>query len=241
MTDTGKLRRVETVDCLPFDAELKSLASHLSEVRTKSIGLHRHTRSVELATWMPLATHNRDLFAALHAQSSRLTAEAAHFPTIVTWIYTFAERHAGWASRAQIVVLEPRKEVYLHADWGLYYALRDRYHLVLSSEGSVMISGTEEKLFKTGDVFFYPNKVRHGARNDSDSARIHLIFDLLPKNKWQQLSRFLRYLFVLKRHQRAPQYPLTTFEEDVLHFNTALQERHFLLPSQDSLHASAHQ
>jgi len=228
MADTGMLRVVETIDCGQFNTELASLPAHLSETRAKSIGHHRHTRSVELVTYVSLPSHDRDWFAAFHAQSSRMTAEAAPFQSIIEWMKAFADRHNGWASRAQIVVLEPRKEVYPHADWGLYYALRDRYHLVLASEGSVMIAGTEEKIFKTGDVFFYPNKVRHGARNDSNGDRTHLIFDILPKSKWRQLSRFLWYLFILKPHQQAPQYPATTLRQDIQHFKTALQEQHFI-------------
>ncbi len=224
----GKLRRIETTDCTRFADELALLSPYLSDVRGKDFNHHRHTRSIALVSWASLDPGTPDWFASFHSQKSTPTADAAHFCSIVAWILAFAERHHGLASRAQIVVLEPQKEVYLHEDWGLYYALRDRYHLVLASEGSVMISGAEEQEFKTGDVFFYPNKVKHGARNGGDSPRIHLIFDLLPKNRWRQLGRFLWYLIALKRIQQSAARPAATFEQDIVNFTTALQERHFI-------------
>ena len=54
----------------------------------------------------------------------------------------FAHEMDADLSRATIVRLKPRSQVYSHIDTGTYYFIRDRYHLVLhSSSGSVLKSG----------------------------------------------------------------------------------------------------
>ena len=53
----------------------------------------------------------------------------------------FAEETNCELSRATIVRLKPKSQVFRHIDEGSYYFLRDRFHLVLkSSAGSVRSS-----------------------------------------------------------------------------------------------------
>jgi len=219
------LRLIETINTTHFERALAILPQYLTDTRAKAIELHQHTRSVILVSW-PLHMP-QGWFEGFHAQRAVVRPVAQHFPEIIKWVLDFARQHGSWVSRAQIVVLEPHKEVYLHEDWGLYYALRDRYHLVLRSAGSLMISGSEQKIFHTGDVFLYPNKVMHGAKNIGEHERIHLIFDVLPRKKMILVFRFLHYLFLLKRTQRSKEYPSATFAQDIGNLFEALRQRHF--------------
>ena len=44
-----------------------------------------------------------------------------------------------------------------------------------------MVSGCEECVFGEGDVFFLEEKKLHGAYNDFNQDRIHIIFDIVPQ------------------------------------------------------------
>ena len=84
-------------------------------------------------------------------------------------------------SRATIVRLKPKSQVFRHIDEGSYYFLRDRFHLVLqSSTGSVLMSGGEQVRMQEGELWWFDNKQYHESCNESGDWRIHYIFDLLP-------------------------------------------------------------
>ena len=64
---------------------------------------------------------------------------------------------------------------------GEYYAVRNRYHLVLDGpEGSTLEAGGERIHPKTGELWCFDNKQEHSAENPGSKDRIHLIFDLKP-------------------------------------------------------------
>jgi hypothetical protein len=78
-----------------------------------------------------------------------------------------------------IVRLKPFGQVYKHYDFGKYYDMRDRFHLVLQSKtGSLLTSGDEAQILKTGELWWFNNSLEHQAFNDSDEWRIHVIFDI---------------------------------------------------------------
>ncbi len=112
---------------------------------------------------------------------SRYTTIARRFPAVVDFILSFADQKNAMLGRAKIVKLPGGNRVYPHVDRGEYYARRDRYHLVLKSEGSWMRAGDEEIRMRTGELWWFDNKAEHEARNDSSNSRIHLIFDLEPQ------------------------------------------------------------
>jgi len=111
---------------------------------------------------------------------SRFTTLSRRVPHAVAFIRAFAEEVGGELSRAKIVSLPPGQRVYLHRDRGDYYAERDRYHLCLRSEGSLLRCGDEEVRMKPGELWWFDNKEEHEAYNDTGSDRVHLIFDLRP-------------------------------------------------------------
>ncbi len=83
-----------------------------------------------------------------------------------------------------IVSLPPGKQIYLHFDIGTYFFIRDRYHLVLQSQGSTMEVLGEQTTFREGELWWFSNKVHHRAMNNTDDFRIHVIFDALPKKNF---------------------------------------------------------
>ena len=115
-------------------------------------------------------------------QESSFTALSEAFPKAATFMTNFAKAMNCKLSRATIVRLKPKSQVFRHTDAGAYYFIRDRYHLVLrSSAGSLMKSGDEEVRMQEGELWWFDNKQFHEAYNESDEWRIHYIFDLLPQ------------------------------------------------------------
>lgn len=112
---------------------------------------------------------------------SRYTSMSASFPATVAFIEAFAEEQGGRLGRARYARLPPGKTVLPHMDRGEYYRRRDRHHLVIRSEkGSLLRAGGETVRMQEGELWWFDNKAVHDACNDSDTDRIHLIFDVLP-------------------------------------------------------------
>ena len=84
---------------------------------------------------------------------------------------------------SRLVRLPPGASVGTHRDHGAYYAIRDRYHLVIESEpgGSIVGAIDREVEMHPGDLWRLPNKELHWARNLSHHDRIHFIFDVMPR------------------------------------------------------------
>jgi len=112
---------------------------------------------------------------------SRPTSLSTRFPATVSILDELANRLGGTLGRAKLALLPPGMQVQPHADRGEYYRIRNRYHLVLrSSGGSELSAGDERVHMQEAELWWFNNKAIHSARNRSDTARIHMIFDLLP-------------------------------------------------------------
>jgi hypothetical protein len=109
----------------------------------------------------------------------------------------------GTMGRAVMTNLKPNGTIYPHTDDGLYWLLRDRYHLVLkSAAGSLFKAGGEEVRMQEGELWWFDPTVPHEAFNDSDEDRIHIIVDVLSA---RSLKTFR------KRLARAPGRSLRAF------------------------------
>ena len=113
---------------------------------------------------------------------TRYTTISRQFPRTTKFICDWAERFDAELARAKLVNLPVGHVVYPHHDRGEYYARRNRFHFVLQSEGSWMRAGDEEVRMRTGEFWWFDNKAEHEARNDGEVDRIHLIFDLEPRD-----------------------------------------------------------
>lgn len=129
-----------------------------------------------------------------------------HFPNIKNWVEEFAKRRDGRVERVFIAALAPHKQIYRHADRGYYFAPRDRYHLVLKSEGSWMRIAGQEATLKEGEVWWINNKAAHESFNDSDHVRIHLIVDLYPNSVVRRVVNYLRWIYLGLRPKRLTNY-----------------------------------
>jgi len=113
---------------------------------------------------------------------TRWTTTSNYFPAVVGFLEDTAREQNGELSRARIVNLPGGARVYPHVDRGEYYAPRDRYHLVLDApEDTTLEAGGECIHPKAGELWWFDNKQSHAAENPSSKDRIHLIFDLLPR------------------------------------------------------------
>lgn len=107
-----------------------------------------------------------------------------YFPLTLAWLRATAGVLGGELARALFARLPPGAQVYRHIDRGDYYACRDRFHLVIESRGgSPMVCGRERVVMQEGELWRFDNKRPHEASNPSDSPRVHLIFDLLMKER----------------------------------------------------------
>jgi hypothetical protein len=58
---------------------------------------------------------------------------------------------------------------------------------------------SESVFFQTGDLFSFENRLIHGATNDEESERVHVIFDLLPQNFIVLIGRYIMWIVYYSR------------------------------------------
>lgn len=175
------------VDVKAFLEELEAMDSSWSAFRAQSIPCQRETVSIKLREAIPML-HVRDIDNPF----TRKTEMYERFPHLTTFLEGYADSIRGELARVIVVKLKERGKVYPHYDKGLYYSLRDRYHLVLKSEGSEMISGKETQIFQRGELWWFDNKAEHVALNKNVTPRVHVIFDVLPKSPWGRLKNYFK-------------------------------------------------
>ena len=168
------------IDPKPFLSEIDAVDSIWYEQtgRQKSASVQREALAIPVRGMRKSAQGDR-LRRDVH--ESRWTTGSFRMPAARRFLQSVAEAEGGSLGRAKIVSLPPGNRVYPHIDRGDYYKVRNRYHLVLQSEGSWMRAGDEEVRMKTGELWWFDNKAEHEAMNDGAEPRIHIIFDLLPE------------------------------------------------------------
>ena len=171
------------VDTRPFLRELEA-ASHLwyeDTSRQLKVNCQRHTLNIFLrAAKKPLPQGAKN---ANDVHESRGMKHSRKFPETLSFCEQIAEEQTGNLGRATLVALRPKSKVYPHVDTGAYYAIRDRYHLVLfSPKGSCLTAGGETVVMQEGELWVFNNKVLHSAENNFNQSRVHLIFDVQPQH-----------------------------------------------------------
>ncbi len=174
-------RLAEGIDVSPFLAELAAAPDlwHADTSRQRKVRCQRDTLNIFLrVARKPLPPGAKN---ANDVHESRTARSARGFPTALTFCEEIARLQEGELGRATLVALQPRGWVRPHVDAGAYYRPRDRFHLVLQSrDGSPLTSGGETVVMREGELWAFDNKAAHDARNPTDVARVHLIFDVLP-------------------------------------------------------------
>jgi hypothetical protein len=168
---------VATAEPQTFLAEINGLTEEdwARDVR-HNIPVQRETRAISLVTRTARTGDRR------HNQYVRqVDSYAARLPGLMAWLLEFAATAGGGMLQlARVVNLRAGGQVYRHIDRGLYYMIRDRYHLVLSSSGSRMKCEDQVSIWAPGEVWWFNNHIPHQAFNDGDTERVHVIFDILP-------------------------------------------------------------
>lgn len=81
--------------------------------------------------------------------------------------------------RCIVAKLPPGGKIDPHVDEGAPAEYYDRYHVVLhSSPGCVFRAGNEKIVMKTGDIWWFNNRLEHEVINNSADDRICLIVDI---------------------------------------------------------------
>lgn len=175
-------RRIRfAIDPQPFLAEVAAIdgAWECSTGRQKKIKVQREALSIPLRGLRKSAIGGRK---RRDVHESRWTSASKRYPLTCLFLRDFATDQDALLGRAKIVRLPAGRRVYPHVDRGEYYAMRDRFHLVLrSARGSWLKAGDEEIRMQEGELWWFDNKQLHEAFNDGDEDRIHVIFDLLPR------------------------------------------------------------
>jgi hypothetical protein len=178
---------IGTIDVSPFMEEVAAVGvQEFGKNSRHTIRVQRDTESIEL---MARATQGAN---PRHDQQVRPSRDAEKFPKLMSWLQEFAATTGrGTLQIARIVLLKGLSQVYPHVDRGLYYLIRDRYHVVLKSPaGSRMQCESQTSTWYAGQVWWFNNHVVHQAFNDSSEERIHVIFDVLPERNRDLARRF---------------------------------------------------
>lgn len=128
------------------------------------------------------------------------TQYADKFPQLIEYLSDFAKKNNACLSRVFLAKIKDNAVPYRHVDLGFFYMFHHRYHLVIdSSQGSEMESGDLKKIFFSGDVFSINNKIPHTGMNHKEGGeRVHVFFDILPKNPLTLTRMYLQWLFVYR-------------------------------------------
>lgn len=81
--------------------------------------------------------------------------------------------------RVMINKLKPGGKVFPHADTPVHAEYWDRFHIVLQSgPGNIFRCGDETVSMKTGEVWWFNNKLEHEVTNNSADERINMVVDI---------------------------------------------------------------
>lgn len=85
----------------------------------------------------------------------------------------------GHLGRAYISKLVPGGKIYPHVDPGLYFAIHNRYHIVLTTNLNVeFFTETENIKCRPGELWRFNNRAKHWGENKGSTDRLHIIFDV---------------------------------------------------------------
>ena len=96
-----------------------------------------------------------------------------------TAIFKLIEKEFGKKEvhRCGFLALPVNEYVGAHIDEGTYYKTKDRYHLSIKGEYQYFTGGESIEV-KPGTLFWFNNKMPHGAVNIADETRITFVFDI---------------------------------------------------------------
>jgi len=144
--------------------------------RQDKVTVQKETQSIMLRG---VRRGNKEEEKTENIQDTKDTVLSANYPATMRLVNDYAASREARLGRVLFAKLPAGGKVYPHIDHGLYYATRDRLHLVVdSARGSIMECGGEMVEMSKGEIWWLDNKTIHSSFNGSNKDRIHLIFDL---------------------------------------------------------------
>ncbi len=135
-----------------------------------------------------------------NALESQDSVYAKDFPETLFYLQTLSAELQGYLARVSMVKTLDEYRYFPHVDKGYYYLFHKRYHVVLISSGSTMISAENREEFKGGDIFYLNNlQVHSGKHSHEHDERVHIIFDVLPYNLFLIMRRYFHWLLVERK------------------------------------------
>ena len=181
-----------------FGFELKIINAHKDTASKKEyFDYHKDSAWQHIFSAYRIGEKDRtQLFCDMNSNFLHRKKHYRAFPKTLCFLKSIADKHDSCLQRIIFAQLESGGEVLPHVDSGRYFKHRDRYHLVLkSSHGSEFTAGDEKQIFKEGELWWFNNKERHSVKNLNDSPRLHIIFDLLPKNHFRLREKIVYGFF----------------------------------------------
>jgi hypothetical protein len=88
----------------------------------------------------------------------------------------------GLVARAMLARLPAKSTVHSHKDSGRLFEISRRFHIPITTNNkcSVVVAG-REVFMNAGECWEISNLRTHSAKNDGDTDRVHLIFDVIPE------------------------------------------------------------
>lgn len=165
------------VDILPFFEELE--AHPEAYMPGASDGDHPNTKGIilkfpDLKTYdLKTVTEEVDLnsvyYPAYHLYKS--------LPKLLDKVMELVKgKHLAWAG---VLNLAAGGEIKPHEDTTKLPVDYKRIHVVIKTEpGCTLKTGDEELHMKTGEVWWFNNRIMHSGKNESDTNRIHMVLDI---------------------------------------------------------------
>lgn len=181
---------------VPVDGLLEEVTKNhelwfVDTTRQETIDKQRETYAITLRSHADQAQLDSRVRRAMpFGYKGRPSAMTDQFPVASKYVDDFIRDKRGKPGRVVMTNLRPNGTIYPHTDDGLYWLLRDRYHLVIkSAKGSHFKAGGEEVRMQEGELWWFDPTVEHEAFNDSDEDRIHIIIDVLSADSMRTFAR----------------------------------------------------
>jgi quercetin dioxygenase-like cupin family protein len=185
----------KNIDITYFNSELSDFLSsgnNWSFDRSSNLKVHQNTKHIDIRksvfpkkeSEIKQLTKQERLYIAADSQYHELHLKNyQYFKKTYSYLEKFADEIGGQLTRIMVVSLLPGTEILAHIDQGEYYVDKDRYHIPIQTKGSLNICENEHQVYKEGELWWFDNKKTHSAKNEGDTERVHIIFDILPKRR----------------------------------------------------------
>jgi len=181
------------IDVSPLINEIEANSElwYLDTSRQEKITVQAETNAIALRCHADTAGEDSRVRRAKPiSYQGRPTPMSEKLPVTSEYVDQLVRIMNGTMGRCVLARLKPNGTVYPHADDGLYWLLRDRYHLALKSvKGSRFKVGGEEALMQEGELWWFDHTATHEAFNDSDVDRVHIIFDVISAHSMKTFGQ----------------------------------------------------